>query len=254
MVSHLVQKRNVIDTATIQKGADYLGFVKPIPIEEQFTSWRSEYEADIMVSLASLVGERMFFDGDSSSGRLGRPAERHHDLAGDGGPVGHGRPVRLVRRDQGAARRASGRRRQRPERAGDGARPAGRGAPGGAGRAHRRAADREPGQRAGGRPRARDAQDHQRPGRRWRSSTARKARSSTAVRTGRRVRRRTRGLPPARGIRARRRPQPAAAGADPGAAPDGRSGRAAIDAARAARGSARGDDPPKPPAAQQPAP
>jgi cell division protease FtsH len=71
VISHLVQKRNVIDTATIQKGADYLGFVKPIPIEEQFTSWRSEYEADIMVSLASLVGERMFFDGDSSSGVSG---------------------------------------------------------------------------------------------------------------------------------------------------------------------------------------
>jgi cell division protease FtsH len=71
VVSHRVQKRNVIDTATIQKGADYLGFVKPIPIEEQFTSWRSEYEADIMVSLASLVGERMFFDGDSSSGVSG---------------------------------------------------------------------------------------------------------------------------------------------------------------------------------------
>ncbi len=71
VISHLVQKRNVIDTATIQKGADYLGFVKPIPIEEQFTSWRSEYEADIMVSLASLVGERMFFDGDNSSGVSG---------------------------------------------------------------------------------------------------------------------------------------------------------------------------------------
>jgi cell division protease FtsH len=71
VISHLVQKRNVIDTATIQKGADYLGFVKPIPIEEQFTSWRSEYEADIMVSLASLVGERMFFNQDSSSGVSG---------------------------------------------------------------------------------------------------------------------------------------------------------------------------------------
>jgi ATP-dependent Zn protease len=71
VISHLVQKRNVIDTATIQKGADYLGFVKPIPIEEQFTSWATEYEADIMVSVASLVGERMFFDGDSSSGVSG---------------------------------------------------------------------------------------------------------------------------------------------------------------------------------------
>ncbi len=71
VISYLVQTRNVIDTATIQKGADYLGFVKPIPIEEQFTSWRNEYEADAMVSLASLVGERMFFDGDSSSGVSG---------------------------------------------------------------------------------------------------------------------------------------------------------------------------------------
>ena len=71
VVSYRVQTRNVIDTATIQKGADYLGFVQPIPIEEQFTSWRTEYEADIMVSLASLVGERMFFDGDSSSGVSG---------------------------------------------------------------------------------------------------------------------------------------------------------------------------------------
>jgi cell division protease FtsH len=68
VISYRVQKRNVIDTATIQKNADVLGFVRPIPIEEQFTNWRHEYEADIMVSLASIVGERMFFDGDSSSG------------------------------------------------------------------------------------------------------------------------------------------------------------------------------------------
>ena len=31
VISHLVQKRNVIDTATIQKGADYLGFVEADP-------------------------------------------------------------------------------------------------------------------------------------------------------------------------------------------------------------------------------
>ena len=64
VIGHLVQTRNVIDAATMQKGADYLGFVKPIPDRGRFTSWRSEYEADIMVSLASLVGERMFFNGD----------------------------------------------------------------------------------------------------------------------------------------------------------------------------------------------
>ncbi len=68
VTSYLVQKRLQIETATIQKGGETLGFVKPIPIEEQFTSWRSEFEADIMVAIASLVGEKMFFDGDSSSG------------------------------------------------------------------------------------------------------------------------------------------------------------------------------------------
>jgi ATP-dependent Zn protease len=68
VTSYLVQKGQQIETATIQKGGETLGFVKPIPVEEQFTSWRSEFDADIMVFLASLVGEKMFFDGDSSSG------------------------------------------------------------------------------------------------------------------------------------------------------------------------------------------
>ncbi len=45
--------------------------VSSIPPEDQFTHWRTEYEADIVVSLASLAGERMFFDGDNSSGVSG---------------------------------------------------------------------------------------------------------------------------------------------------------------------------------------
>ncbi len=68
VTSYLVQKRKQIETATIQKGGETLGFVKPIPVEEQFTSWRSEFDAEIMVFVASLVGEKMFFEGDSSSG------------------------------------------------------------------------------------------------------------------------------------------------------------------------------------------
>src|SRR5690349_2412921 len=60
-----------IDFATIEKGATALGMVASIPPEDQFTRWRSEYESDILVSLASLAGERMFFDGDSSSGVSG---------------------------------------------------------------------------------------------------------------------------------------------------------------------------------------
>jgi ATP-dependent Zn protease len=60
-----------IDIATIEKGSDYLGMVASIPPEDQFTRWRSEYETDILVSLASLAGERLFFDHDSSSGVSG---------------------------------------------------------------------------------------------------------------------------------------------------------------------------------------
>jgi len=60
-----------IDLATIEKGSDYLGMVSSIKPEDQFTGWRSENEADIMVSLASLAGERMFFGDDNSSGVSG---------------------------------------------------------------------------------------------------------------------------------------------------------------------------------------
>jgi cell division protease FtsH len=60
-----------IDIATIEKGSGYLGMVASIPPEEQFTRWRTEYESDILVSLASLAGERMFYGGDNSSGVSG---------------------------------------------------------------------------------------------------------------------------------------------------------------------------------------
>jgi ATP-dependent Zn protease len=60
-----------IDIATIEKGAEYLGMVASIKPEDQFSHWRTELEADIYVSLASLAGERLFFDGDSTSGVSG---------------------------------------------------------------------------------------------------------------------------------------------------------------------------------------
>ena len=66
-----VRRHLTIDIATIEKGGTYLGMVASIPPEDQFTHWRSEYEADIMVSLASLAGERIFFGGDNSSGVSG---------------------------------------------------------------------------------------------------------------------------------------------------------------------------------------
>jgi ATP-dependent Zn protease len=60
-----------IDLATIEKGSDYLGMVASIPPDDQFTRWKTEYQSDILVSLASLAGERMFFEGDNSSGVSG---------------------------------------------------------------------------------------------------------------------------------------------------------------------------------------
>ena len=71
VVAFRTRQHMEIDIATIEKGSDYLGMVASIPPEDQFTRWRSEYETDILVSLASLAGERMFFEKDSSSGVSG---------------------------------------------------------------------------------------------------------------------------------------------------------------------------------------
>jgi cell division protease FtsH len=69
--AYRIRQHLTIDIATIEKGGNYLGMVASIPPEDQFTRWRSEYEADIMVFLSSLAGERMFFEGDNSSGVSG---------------------------------------------------------------------------------------------------------------------------------------------------------------------------------------
>jgi cell division protease FtsH len=71
VVAYRTRQHMEIDIATIEKGSDYLGMVASIPPEDQFTRWRSEFETDILVSLASLAGERLFFDSDSSSGVSG---------------------------------------------------------------------------------------------------------------------------------------------------------------------------------------
>lgn len=71
IMAYRVRKGHDIDIATIEKGGDFLGFVSRIPLDEQFTNWKSTFEADVMVSLASLAGEKEFFDDDSSSGVSG---------------------------------------------------------------------------------------------------------------------------------------------------------------------------------------
>jgi cell division protease FtsH len=71
VIAYRTRRHMEIDIATIEKGSDYLGMVSSIKPEDQFTRWRTEYESDILVALASLAGERMFFDADSSSGVSG---------------------------------------------------------------------------------------------------------------------------------------------------------------------------------------
>ena len=68
VAAHLLRPRLAIDIATIERRGDIGGMVKSIPMEDRFTSWKSELEIDVKVSLASLAAERMFFDGDSSMG------------------------------------------------------------------------------------------------------------------------------------------------------------------------------------------
>jgi ATP-dependent Zn protease len=68
VVAYRLRKHAVIDMATIERRGDVGGFVSSIPPEDQFVQWRSEREIDVMTALASLTGERMFFDGDHSMG------------------------------------------------------------------------------------------------------------------------------------------------------------------------------------------
>jgi cell division protease FtsH len=68
VVAYRMRHHEVIDMATIERRGDVGGFVASIPPEDQFAAWRSERETDVMTSLASLAGERLFFDGDHSTG------------------------------------------------------------------------------------------------------------------------------------------------------------------------------------------
>ncbi len=71
VVAHLMRRHMAIDLVTIERHGDTGGMVKNLLAEDRFTQWKSEFETDIMVSLASLAGERMFFGDDNSSGVTG---------------------------------------------------------------------------------------------------------------------------------------------------------------------------------------
>jgi cell division protease FtsH len=68
VVAYRLRRHAVIDMATIERRGDVGGFVSSIPPEDQFVEWRSERDIDVMTFLASLAGERLFYDGDNSAG------------------------------------------------------------------------------------------------------------------------------------------------------------------------------------------
>ncbi|MDT3443050.1 MULTISPECIES: AAA family ATPase [unclassified Pseudofrankia] len=68
VVAYRLQRGRVIDMATIERRGGVGGFVASVNVEDSMFQWKSEVEIQVMVSLASLVGERMFFDGDNTVG------------------------------------------------------------------------------------------------------------------------------------------------------------------------------------------
>ncbi len=68
VAAHLLKDHANIDVATIERRGDIGGFVSYIALEDRFVQWKTELEVDIKVSLASLAGERMFFEDDNSMG------------------------------------------------------------------------------------------------------------------------------------------------------------------------------------------
>lgn len=67
VAAHDTRRHLVVDVATIERRGAIGGLVGSIPAEDRFTHWREEYEADLVVALASLAGEEMFF-GQHTSG------------------------------------------------------------------------------------------------------------------------------------------------------------------------------------------
>jgi len=81
VVMYRLQHSSIIDTATIERRGDVGGFVSPIPLEDRFVQWRSEIEVNVMTFLASLAGERLFYDGDHTQGVGGDMRSATHLVA-----------------------------------------------------------------------------------------------------------------------------------------------------------------------------
>jgi ATP-dependent Zn protease len=68
VTAYRLKKDFQIDVATIERRGSVGGFVSRVPVVERMFEWRSDAEHDIMIAIASLVGERMFFNDDNTNG------------------------------------------------------------------------------------------------------------------------------------------------------------------------------------------
>ena len=122
-----LQKREMIDVATIERRGGTGGFVAPVPLEEQFVDWKSGKELDV-ITFARVAGRRAaLLRGRQLGGRRRRPSERDHDRRGHGGVRRHGSDGRLAWLHAGRGR-CDGQRHHRrgPQLPRDRARPSGR--------------------------------------------------------------------------------------------------------------------------------
>jgi hypothetical protein len=92
VTAHLLGAHRRIDMVSIEKRASTLGMVKSMGEEERFTQWRSEFESDIMVSLASLQRPPVRFDGGRPDG--GRLRHGRQPVLDHGHPIQRGRWAR----------------------------------------------------------------------------------------------------------------------------------------------------------------
>lgn len=71
VAQHHLKRDEMIDVVTIERRGSVGGFVQPLNLEERFVALKSEREAEVCVFLASIAGERLFFDSDTSAGVSG---------------------------------------------------------------------------------------------------------------------------------------------------------------------------------------
>jgi len=90
IAQHHLKHDEMIDVVTIERRGAIGGFVQPLNLEERFVALKSEREAEVCVFLASIAGERLFFDSDTSAGVSGDLEQATRIILQNEGQLGMG--------------------------------------------------------------------------------------------------------------------------------------------------------------------